>query len=666
MEFLKLLLSLKLFIGLTAAYYETGNQTWTFVSRPDLTPQKINYIIYDEAAVCHEESHLVLDPILQDSSLANNLSLQNVPVIYDLSGNMVYSAQGQSLFSTRDASIDSVSTGQQLSFWNGHQSISGYVQILNESYASIGVASTGDTLARVPVTFGQRLPTGRGTITFFKNLGKTGLILVSLLAPKIDRSGSEVYVLDNVLQEIDLTTRAVLFQWSAAKHVDIEESFTATGNGSDISPFNYFDATSADKDSDGMYLISASGTSTIYFVPGDTNESSIYRRVGGKNSDVDFKDFGFSFQHDAQIISKEGKTYEIALFNNAWNGSILTNGQHANLSSEPTTVPPVMTIGSEVYTEQVPSSGQPYFVVGTTTGAQTLTRGGTVTIPPTSGSEIYTVELLSQPHATPTTNIAVPLSEVAIINGHTTTLTATIQQPTIAPDELIPTRGSSGKLISVDLNSNTASLIQSFYAPQDGGLLSPDYGSIQRLCNGNYFIGWGALPFFSEFLPNGSCVMHAQYGQLDSTSWDRTVYSTRVRRGAWSAKMPLVDDPTETPVDGTSKPFVAGVVKQDKNGKEHTTCYASWNGATADMVSSWRFFASLGDAKPIKVSKVVSRNGRFETSWTFPGRYGECKIQALNSRGENVGESRSALICERSKGTTHGCTPKLKPGFTGP
>lgn len=643
MNSFNLLFSLVLLFSFGTAYYATDDQTWNFETRPDLTPQKIHYIIYNKVGICHNESHLVLDPFIQNSSLASDFSLQNVPVIYDLHGNMVYSAHGETLYNTRDASIDSTPTGQQLSFWNGYQNISGYVQIVNESYAQIGTASTGDTLARVPVTFGQRLPTGRGTITFYKNFGNTALILVSLLAQKTDRSGTEVYVLDNVLQEINIATQATLFQWSASKHVDIEESFSSTGNGSATSPYNYFDATSADKDADGNYMVSARGTSTIYFMPSDYNESSIRRRVGGKNSDVELKDFSFSFQHDAKIISKKDNTYEIALFNNAWNGSILTNGKLDVLPPKPTTIPPVMTIDNVPYTERVPSSGKPYFIIGTTTGAQNLTRGGKVTIPPASDSEIYTIELLPQPYQTPAANHAIPSSEVVIINGHTTTLTASVQQPTLTPDQLMPTRGSSGMLISVDLDSNTASLIQAFYAPQDGGLLSPNYGSIQRLCNGNYFIGWGALPFFSEFLPNGTCVMHAQYGSLDSDHFDRTVGSTRVIRGAWSAKLPLIDDPTEIPANGTSKPWVSGVTALGPDSKEHTTCYVSWNGATADVVASWRFVVSLGNASTTEVSKDVPRNGRFETSWTTPGTYGACEAYALGSDGKQVGEGRAKL-----------------------
>ena len=59
---------------------------------------------------------------------------------------------------------------------------------------------------------------------------------------------------------------------------------------------------------------------------------------------------------------------------------------------------------------------------------------------------------------------------------------------------------SSGKFISIDLTTKTATLLKEYISPER--LLSRSQGDVQTPSSGGQFIGWGNLAFFSEFMPN--------------------------------------------------------------------------------------------------------------------------------------------------------------------
>ena len=43
------------------------------------------------------------------------------------------------------------------------------------------------------------------------------------------------------------------------------------------------------------------------------------------------------------------------------------------------------------------------------------------------------------------------------------------------------------------------------------GLSAPSQGNAQTTSDGNLFVGWGALPYFSEFNPFGQLVFNAEF-----------------------------------------------------------------------------------------------------------------------------------------------------------
>jgi hypothetical protein len=56
---------------------------------------------------------------------------------------------------------------------------------------------------------------------------------------------------------------------------------------------------------------------------------------------------------------------------------------------------------------------------------------------------------------------------------------------------------------------HTATLVASDNQPE--GLLAPSQGNAQTTLNRDLFVGWGALPYFSEFSPTGTLLLNASF-----------------------------------------------------------------------------------------------------------------------------------------------------------
>jgi len=67
------------------------------------------------------------------------------------------------------------------------------------------------------------------------------------------------------------------------------------------------------------------------------------------------------------------------------------------------------------------------------------------------------------------------------------------------------------RAVTVRLNYRTrvATLIRSYDQPE--GLSAPSQGNAQTTLNGNLFVGWGALPYFSEFSHSGTLLFNAEF-----------------------------------------------------------------------------------------------------------------------------------------------------------
>jgi outer membrane protein assembly factor BamB len=158
---------------------------------------------------------------------------------------------------------------------------------------------------------------------------------------------------------------------------------------------------------------------------------------------------------------------------------------------------------------------------------------------------------------------------------------------------------SRGLRLAVDPKTHTARVVTEYLPPD--GRLSSSQGNLQVRPNGHVFIGWGGLPYYSEYTADG-----------------RLLYDARILGGASyrAYRLPWV-----------GRPFTDPALTVDDG-----VAYVSWNGATE--VDRWRFLAGddRASAKPI----VTAPRTGFETSVPVPDAP-YLAVQALDAAGNVLG-----------------------------
>jgi hypothetical protein len=113
-------------------------------------------------------------------------------------------------------------------------------------------------------------------------------------------AGTNKPMVDSVIQEIDIKTGLVLFEWHAADHVPLRDSYFTPSNPGYI--FDPFHANSIDIAANGDPVISMRDTSTIYEIDRDTGR--VIWTLGGKASSFKMGPGTPTWgQHDAVICS---------------------------------------------------------------------------------------------------------------------------------------------------------------------------------------------------------------------------------------------------------------------------------------------------------------------------------------------------------------------------
>jgi hypothetical protein len=138
-------------------------------------------------------------------------------------------------------------------------------------------------------------------------------------------------------------------------------------------------------------------------------------------------------------------------------------------------------------------------------------------------------------------------------------------------------------------------------------------GSLQLLENGDAFIGWGSVPYFSEFSAVGQLLFDAHM--------PGSYQSYRASRFTWTGA------PSEPPA----------VAALPSAGGGSVTVFASWNGDT--RTAGWRVLAG---PSPRGLASVASApRAGFETSIAIAGPAAYVAVQALDASGAVLGISRT-------------------------
>ncbi len=163
-----------------------------------------------------------------------------------------------------------------LSWWQGDISVHGYGLgegvIADQAYQEIAHVKAGNGV-QADLHELQLTPQGTALITAYQP------ILCDLSS-----AGGSRYdgITDGLLQEIDVKTGLVMFQWSSLDHVALSESYAKATRTSAPAPFDFFHINSINVDGDGSLLISARNTWATYDL--DARSGQILWRLGGKRS----------------------------------------------------------------------------------------------------------------------------------------------------------------------------------------------------------------------------------------------------------------------------------------------------------------------------------------------------------------------------------------------
>jgi len=301
------------------------------------------------------------------------------------------------------------------------------------------------------------------------------------------RGGSaHAVVTDSVVQEIDVKTGLVMWEWHALGHIPLRDSYSPMPHSSH--PWDYVHVNSIDPSRPGQLLLSSRNTWMVFDV--DTHTGALIWRIGGKHSSFQpGPGTSFRFQHDA-----------------GW---------------------------------------QP---------------GGLVSL----FDNGYSVE------------------------GDTS---------------------SRGLLLDPNPRTRTLTLVKQFANPA-AKLLTSSQGDLLRLPGGNWLMGYGGLPNFTEYSGDGHVLLDGALGP--------GVEDYRTYLAPWHGQ------PTTTPA----------IAAQDSaSGAE--TIEASWNGATD--VAAWRVLAGPAAGSLAPVATVPSTG--FETTIELHTDAAFVSVAALGSSGQTLATS---------------------------
>jgi Arylsulfotransferase (ASST) len=168
---------------------------------------------------------------------------------------------------------------------------------------------------------------------------------------------------------------------------------------------------------------------------------------------------------------------------------------------------------------------------------------------------------------------------------------------------------SRGLILDPNLKTHTVTLVKQFVNPTKT-LLASSQGDMLSLPGGNWLMGYGGLPNFTEYDAAGHVLLDGTLG--------KNVQDFRTYLFPWSGQ------PTTAP-SAVAAPGAGGTIAVS----------VSWNGAT--QVASWKVLAgpSSGALAPV----VTAAKAGFQTTIAAPSAGPYVAVQALNSAGTVIGTS---------------------------
>jgi hypothetical protein len=256
----------------------------TYHSRPDLKPpvMRIRTAAHNTAP-----GYVFLAPKM--------VVAQAGPMIMDNRGEVVW-FKPLNTRGVTDFRVQQYRGKPVLTWWRGRVSNvgvgDGWYVIYDTSYRPIAEVRPGNGLVGDVHEF---LITKRNT-ALFTIYHRLPVDLSAVGGPK------EGKIWDGIVQEVDIPTGRVLFEWHSYPQVGIAEGYTPPPKakaGAKAVPYDYFHINSVDVEPNGNLLVSARNTRAVYEV--DYKTKKVLWRLGGKRSDFAMgAGARFAWQHDAR------------------------------------------------------------------------------------------------------------------------------------------------------------------------------------------------------------------------------------------------------------------------------------------------------------------------------------------------------------------------------
>jgi hypothetical protein len=231
------------------------------------------------------------------------------PLIYTPEGRLVWFDQLSGGASAENLSVQSYEGQRDLTLWQGKVLSLGYGEgedvVLNTSYQPVARVAGGNGLPADLHEF-QLAPRDVAYITAYNP------IRCDLASAEGARDGTLV---DTAVQEIDIKTGLVRWEWHAVDHIGAAESQTAAP--SDATPWDWFHVNSIDLGPGGNLLISARSTWASYELEGGSGKV-LWRLGGSKSSFKMGPGTETAWQHDGRMLPNG----EITLFDDGSNPPI--------------------------------------------------------------------------------------------------------------------------------------------------------------------------------------------------------------------------------------------------------------------------------------------------------------------------------------------------------
>ena len=256
----------------------------TYHSRPDLKPPLVQI---RTAAHTTAPGYIFIAPKM--------VVAQAGPMIMDNRGEVVW-FKPLNTRGVTDFRVQQYRGKPVLTWWRGKVSNvgvgDGWYVIYDTSYRPIAEVRAGNGLVGDVHEF---LITKSNT-ALFTVYHRLPVDLSSVGGPK------EGKIWDGIVQEVDIETGRVLFEWHSYPQVAIGESYAPPPKakaGAKAPPFDYFHINSIEVEPNGNFLVSARNTHAVYEI--DRKTKKVLWRLGGKKSSFKLgAGVRFAWQHDAR------------------------------------------------------------------------------------------------------------------------------------------------------------------------------------------------------------------------------------------------------------------------------------------------------------------------------------------------------------------------------